>query len=113
MLKEVIRHRDVLTMWINKKLNKTFLEDGDWETVAMILEFLHIFYLATSVFSTVYSPSSHIALHNIFEIFERFARYGNHESLGTVVLKMEAKFFKILWKTPYVILFWHCLRSTF
>ena len=32
MLKEVIEHRDVITMWINKELNKTFLEDriGKW-----------------------------------------------------------------------------------
>ena len=84
----------MITMYINKELNDTLLEDGDWETAAMILEFLHIFYLATSAFSTIYSPSCHIALYNIFEISERFARYQNHEFLGTVVLKMEAKFLK-------------------
>ena len=92
-------------MWINKEFNETFLEDGDWETTAVILEFLYVFYLATSAFSTVYSPSSHIALHNIFEISERFARYRNHESLGTVVLKMEAKFLKYYGKLPMLYCF--------
>ena len=53
---------------------KHLLQTG-METAAMILEFLNIFYLTTSVFSIVYSPSSHIALYNIFEISERFARY--------------------------------------
>ena len=75
MLKEVIRHKDMLTMWINKELNEIFFEDGDWETAAMIFQFLHVFYLATSIFFTVYSPNSYIALHNIFEIFARFAGY--------------------------------------
>ena len=91
MLKEVIGYRDVLTMWINKELNETFFEDGDWKTAAMILEFLHIFYLTTSAFSIVYSPSSHIALHYIFENSKHFTRYRNHEFLGTVVSKIEAK----------------------
>ena len=71
----------------------------------MILEFLYIFYLATSALSAVYSPSSYIALHNIFEISERFARYRNHESLGTVVLKMEAKFLKYYGKLPMLYCF--------
>ena len=105
MLKEVIGHRDVVTMWINKELNETFLTDRDWETANMILEFLQVFYLATTAFSTVYSPSSHIALHNIFEISERFARYRNHESLGTVLLKMEAKFLKYYGKLPMLYCF--------
>ena len=105
MLKEVIRHRDVPIMWINKELNELFLADGDWKTIVMILEFLTVFYLATSAFSTVYSPSGHIALHNIFEISERFARYHNHEFLGTVVLKIEAKFLKYYGKLPMLYCF--------
>ena len=91
---EVIGYRDVLTMWINKELNEPFLRDGDWESVVMMLEFLTVFYLATSVFFTVYLPSSHITLHNIFKIFEYFSRYRNYEFLGTVILKIEAKFLK-------------------
>ena len=71
----------------------------------MILEFIHVFYLATSAFAMVYSPSSHIALHNIFEISKRFARYQNHKFLGTVVLKMEAKILKYYEKLPMLYCF--------
>ena len=63
------------------------------------------FYLATSAFSTVYSSSSHIALHNIFKISERFALYRNHDSLGTVVLKIEAKFLKYYGKLSILYCF--------
>ena len=55
-------------MWINKELGEIFLNDNDWETVRIMLEFLEVYYLATLVFSNIYTPSSHIALHNIFEI---------------------------------------------
>ena len=96
MLKEVIRHRDVPIMWINKELNELFLADGDWKTIVMILEFLTVFYLANFAFSTIYSPNSHIALHNIFEISKYFTRYRNHEFLDSVVLKTEAKFLNIM-----------------
>ena len=113
MLKEVIGHRDVLTMWINKELNEPFLRDGDWRTAAMMLEFLNAFYLATSAFSTVYSPNSHIALHNIFEISDYFAWYRNHEFLGTIVLKIEAKFLKYYEKLPMLYYFGIVLNPRF
>ena len=92
ILKEVIGHRDVLTMWINKELNEPFLGDDDSKTAGIILEFLSIFHLVTSVFSTIYLPNSHIPLHNIFETSKHFAWYRNHNLLGRIVLKIEGKF---------------------
>ena len=75
----------------------------------MILEFFKVFYLATTVFSNVYIPSSHTALHNIYEITKCFAKYRTHMQLQPVVVAMEVKYFKYLNKFHYSIvlkLFW-------
>ena len=70
----------------HKEMGKTFLEDSDWDTAAIMLEFLNIFYLATASLPNVYYPSSHIALHDIFEITTCFFRYCNHALLGPIVV---------------------------
>ena len=45
MLKEVFGFRDMLTMWINKEMGETFLEDSDWDIATIMLEFLNVFFL--------------------------------------------------------------------
>ena len=78
MLDEVIPYKEVLKTWIARELGEPFFEENDWENAEMILEFLKVFYLTTTAFSKVYIPSSHTALHNIYEITKYFAKYRRH-----------------------------------
>ena len=58
-----------------------------------MLEFLEVFYLATTVFSNIYTPSGHIALYNFFEIIVCFVKYRIHTELGPIIVhKMKSKF---------------------
>ena len=68
MLKEVMPYRLVMTTWITKELGAKYIDDSDWDIAFMMLEFLEVFYLATTAFSNIYILSSHTALHNIYEI---------------------------------------------
>ena len=81
------------------------LDTMNWKTAIMMLEFLSIFYLGTTAFSIVYSPSSHITLYNIFEITECFARYHHHVVLGHIVLKIKGKILKYYDKLPMLYCF--------
>ena len=94
MLDEVIPYKEVLKTWITRKLGEPFFEDNDWENTEMILEFLKVFYLATTTFSNVYIPNSHIALHNIYKITKCFAKYRTHSQLQPFVVVMKVKYFK-------------------
>ena len=69
-------YKDVLTMWDNKDLGEMFIDDNDWETVIILLEFLEVFYLVTAVFSNIYTTSSHIALHKILKVTICFVNTG-------------------------------------
>ena len=48
MLKEVMPYRLVMTTWITKELGAQYIDDNDWDTASMMLEFLEVFYLATT-----------------------------------------------------------------
>ena len=71
----------------------------------MILEFLKIFYLVTTTFSNIYIPSSHTALHNIYEITKYFAKYRTYSQLQPVVVAMEVKYFKYYKHIPLLYCF--------
>ena len=71
----------------------------------MILEFLTVFYLTTTVFSNVYIPSSHIALPNIYEITKCFVKYRTHSLLQPVVIAIEVKYFKYYKQIPLLYCF--------
>ena len=66
----------------------------------MTLEFLEVFYLATTTFSNIYIPSSHTALHNIYEITKCFIKYRGNPQMKTIVDAMELKFKKYFTKLP-------------
>ena len=78
MLDEVIPYKEVLKTWIAQEMGELFFEDNDWENAEIILEFLKVFYLATTVFSNVYIPGSHTTLHNIYKITKYFTKYRSH-----------------------------------
>ena len=71
----------------------------------MMLEFLEVFYLATTTFSNIYIPSSHTALHNIYEITKCFAKYRGNPQMKTIVAAMEVKFKKYFTKLPLLYCF--------
>ena len=60
----------------------------------MMLEFLQIFYLATTTCSKIYILSNRTALHNIYEIINFFTKYTNHNQLEVIIVPMEVKFMK-------------------
>ena len=60
----------------------------------MMLEFLKVFYLATTVFFNIYIPSSHTTLYNNYEISKCFSKHRNHSQLQSIVVAIEIKFFK-------------------
>ena len=111
ILDEVIPYKEVLKTWIQWELGEPFFEDNGWANAEMILEFFKVFYLATTAFSNVYIPSSHTALHNIYEITKYFAKYRTHSQLQPVVVAMEVKFFKYFKKNSTTLLFRHYIRS--
>ena len=69
-----------------------FLEEKDWEAVEMMLEFLQVFYLATTVFFNIYILSNYTALHNIYEITKYFAKYKDHNPLLPTIVPIDIKF---------------------
>ena len=105
MLDEVIPYKEVLKTWIVWELGEPFFEDNNWENAEMILKFLKVFYLATTTFSNVYIPSSHTALHNIYEITKCFAKYRSHTQLQPVVVAIEVKYFKYFKQIPLLYYF--------
>ena len=105
MLEEVIPYKEVVKTWIARELKEPFFDDNDWANAEMILEFLKVFYLTTTTFSNVYIPSSHTALHNIYEITKCFANYRTHSQLQPVVVAMKVKFFKYFKKIPLLYCF--------
>ena len=98
-------YRLVMTTWITKELGAQYIDDRDWDTASMMLEFLEIFYLATTAFSNIYIPSSHTALHNIYEITKCFAKYRGHPQIKTIVAAMKVKFKKYFTKLPLLYCF--------
>ena len=58
----------------------------------MTFDFLQVFCLATAAFSNIYTPNTHTALNNIYEITNYFLKYRDFEKLGPIVLPMEIKF---------------------
>ena len=105
MLEEVVPYKEVVKTWIARELKEPFFDDNDWANAEMILEFLKVFYLATTAFSNVYIPSSHTALHNIYEITKYFAKYRTHSQLQPVVVAMEVKYFKYYKQIPLLYCF--------
>ena len=105
MLKEVMPYRLVMTTWITKELEAQYIDDNDWDTASMMLEFLEVFYLATTAFSNIYIPSGHTALHNIYEITKCFAKYRGNPQMKTIVAAMEVKFKKYFTKLPLLYYF--------
>ena len=79
---------------MKKEIRRPYFEEGDWKTVEMMLEFLKKFYLATTVFSNIYIPSNHTALHNIYEITKCFSKYRRLNDLKAIIVTMELKFIK-------------------
>ena len=98
-------YRLVMTTWITKELGAQYIDDSDWDTASMMLEFLEVFYLATTAFSNIYIPSSHTALHNIYEITKCFAKYRVNHQMKTIVDAMELKFKKYFTKLPVLYCF--------
>ena len=72
----------------------TYLEEQDWETVEMMLKFLQVFYLVITAFINIYIPSSHTALHNIYEIIKYFTKYNDHYQLQHTIIPIKIKILK-------------------
>ena len=70
-----------------------------------MLEFLEVFYLATTAFSNIYIPSSHTALHTIYKITKCFAKYRDNPQMKTIFDAMELKFEKYFMKLPLLYCF--------
>ena len=97
-------YRLVMTTWITKELGAQYIEDSDWDTTFMMLEFLKVFYLATTAFSNIYIPSSHTILYNIYKIIKYFTKYRNHNQLEGIIVAMEVKFMKYYKKKTLLLL---------
>ena len=98
-------YRLVMTTSIIKELGAQYIENRDWDIASMMLEFLEVFYLATTAFSNIYIPSSHTALHNIYEITKYFTKYRGNPQMKTIVAVMEVKFKKYFTKLPLLYCF--------
>ena len=88
MLEEVISYKEVLTIWMTKEIRGLYFEERDWETTEMMLQFLKLFYLTITIFSNIYIPSSHTALHNIYEITKCFIKYRSHNDLKAIIVAL-------------------------
>ena len=79
----------------------------------MILEFLKVFYLATTTFLNVYKPNSYTALHNIYEITKYFTKYRIHSQLQPIIVAIEVKYFKYFKQISLLYCFRIILDLTF
>ena len=79
----------------------------DWQICECFYQFLKVFYDATVCLSGVYYPTSHHAIHKLYEIANQFHIHRNIPMFAKAVASMETKFKKYWEKVPAL----YCLAA--
>ena len=75
MLKSCQTYENVISDFVNTKIGEIKISSNDWEIGLQFVHFLKVFYEATNMCSTVYTPTSCIALRYICNISDLFKKY--------------------------------------
>ena len=94
MLEVALSYKDMVTTYYNGRNADRLLTEADWQICQCFYYFLKVFYDATVTLSGVYYPTSHHALHKLYDIANAFEMHRDVEIFSATVAFMENKFKK-------------------
>ena len=102
MLEVALSYKDMVTTYYNGRNADRLLTEADWQICQCFYYFLKVFYDATVTLSGVYYPTSHHALHKLYDIANAFEMHRDVEIFSATVAFMENKFKKYWQKVPFL-----------